>query len=99
MLLVQEFSNLPEAEVRQAAHKAWVELENTRKDIQKKGEEVLAWMERTHLSLIHIYLLAAFSSNIKTTSCNSANLILIVSQGVNRSADSILFYRLSLSEI
>ncbi len=46
--LVQEFSNIPEAEVRSAAHKAWVELENTRKDIQKKGEEVLAWMERTH---------------------------------------------------
>ena len=46
--LVAEFSKIPEEEVRQAAHKAWVELESTRKDIEKKGEEVLAWMKRTH---------------------------------------------------
>ena len=46
--LVAEFSKIPEEEVRQAAHKAWVELEATRKDIEKKGEEVLAWMKRTH---------------------------------------------------
>ncbi|MFQ9718303.1 MAG: acyl-CoA dehydratase activase-related protein [Blautia sp.] len=46
--LVAEFSKIPEEEVRQAAHKAWVELESTRKDIEKKGEDVLAWMKRTH---------------------------------------------------
>ena len=38
-------NNIPETEIRNAAHKAFEELEHTRKDICKKGEEVLQWMK------------------------------------------------------
>ena len=38
-------NNIPETEIRNAAHKAFEELELTRKDICKKGEEVLQWMK------------------------------------------------------
>ena len=40
-------NGISESEIREAAHAAYEELENTRRDIQKKGEEVLAWMKET----------------------------------------------------
>ena len=43
--LVKEFSGLPEDEVRAAVHAGWEELGAARRDMQKKGEEVLRWME------------------------------------------------------
>ena len=47
--LVAEFSafGIPEEEVRAAAHKGWLEMESCRRDIQKKGEEVLEYLEKT----------------------------------------------------
>ncbi len=48
--LVKEFSEIPEEEVRSAAAEAWKELEAARLDIQKKGEETLAWMEEHHVT-------------------------------------------------
>ena len=51
----------PEAEVRDAVSEGWKELAMTRLEMQKKGEEVLKYMEEHHrrgivlaLSLIHI---------------------------------------------
>ncbi|MDY3795575.1 MAG: acyl-CoA dehydratase activase-related protein [Agathobacter sp.] len=41
--------NIPESEVRDAAHDAWKELAMTRLDMQKKGEEVLKYMEDNHV--------------------------------------------------
>ena len=38
---------IPSDEVVSAAHLAWTELENSRRDIQKKGEETLRYMEET----------------------------------------------------
>ncbi|QOV18314.1 2-hydroxyacyl-CoA dehydratase [Blautia liquoris] len=46
--LVKEFSQIPEKEVRHAVNKGWTELAHMRKDIEKKGEETLAWMEKNH---------------------------------------------------
>ena len=46
--LVKEFPQIPEREVRLAVHAGWIELEHMRKDIQKKGEETLAWMKKNH---------------------------------------------------
>ncbi len=43
--LKKEFSDIPEKEVEEAAYAAWTELTNCRRDIQKKGEEVLKYME------------------------------------------------------
>ena len=45
--LVQVFKDIPSSEVMNAAKKAWAELGNARKDIQKKGEEVLKYLEET----------------------------------------------------
>ena len=48
--LVEEFTNsfqIPAAEVKMAAHAAWEELLASRRDMEKKGEEVLAWMKET----------------------------------------------------
>ena len=48
--LVEIFSEkfrIPEEKIRDAAHKGWVELENCRDDIRKKGEETLAYLEKT----------------------------------------------------
>ena len=39
--------NLGKAEVEQAASKAWNELSACRKDMQKKGEETIAYLDRT----------------------------------------------------
>ena len=48
--LVREFTsakNLPAEEIKNAAHAAWEELAACRQDIRKKGEETLAYMEKT----------------------------------------------------
>ncbi len=48
--LVKEFGaafGIPPAEVGAACHKAWRELDRARHDIERKGEEVLRYMERT----------------------------------------------------
>ena len=45
--LVSEFKDIPAEEVKAAAHKAWEELDSARKDVQKKGEETLKYMEET----------------------------------------------------
>ena len=48
--LVDEFIkdfNIPEKEIRAAAHAGWKELLASRKDMKKKGEEVLRWMKKT----------------------------------------------------
>ena len=38
-------NNIPAGEIRAAAHKAYEELQKTREDIRRKGEEVLQWMK------------------------------------------------------
>ena len=48
--LVEEFirdQSIPEKEIRAAAHKAWQELIASRQDMEKKGEEVIAWLKET----------------------------------------------------
>ncbi len=44
--LLKEFAELPPGEVRAAAAAGWTELGNARNDIRKKGEDVLAYMEK-----------------------------------------------------
>ncbi len=49
--LVSEFEKefqIPESEVRTAAHLAWEELLHSRLDLQKKGEETIAWLKEHH---------------------------------------------------
>jgi len=46
--LVKEFSEIPAEEVIAAAKAGWDEMQNARKDIQKKGEETLKWMEENN---------------------------------------------------
>ncbi|HBA46403.1 MAG TPA: 2-hydroxyglutaryl-CoA dehydratase, partial [Lachnospiraceae bacterium] len=45
--LLKEFKELPPGEVRAAAAAGWTELDNARKDVQKKGEEVLEYLKET----------------------------------------------------
>ena len=45
--LVQVFKDIPAEEVKAAAHAAWEELAQTRKDVEKKGEETLAYLKET----------------------------------------------------
>ncbi len=45
--LVDVFKELPASEVKNAAHKAWEELDTVRHDVQKKGEETLAYLKET----------------------------------------------------
>ncbi len=45
--LVQEFPEIPAEEVRTAAHKAWKEMDHCRKDIMRKGEETLKYLDET----------------------------------------------------
>lgn len=45
--LLKEFHELPEVEVRVAAAAGWKELENVRRDVRKKGEEVLTYLKET----------------------------------------------------
>ncbi|MCD8118647.1 MAG: 2-hydroxyacyl-CoA dehydratase [Lachnospiraceae bacterium] len=44
----KEFPEIPDAEVKAAAAAAWKELDHAHKDIQKKGEETVAWIEQNH---------------------------------------------------
>ena len=45
--LVEEFPDIPSAEVKAAAHKAWEELAAVHRDVQKKGEETLQYLKET----------------------------------------------------
>ncbi len=45
--LAKEFKELPAAEVMEAASLGWEELARARKDMQDKGEEVLAYLKET----------------------------------------------------
>ena len=45
--LLSEFTELPPAEVREAALAGWEELGNARRDMQNQGEEVLAYLRKT----------------------------------------------------
>jgi len=45
--LIEEFADIPVAEVKAAAHTAWLEQENMREDIKRKGEETIAYMQKT----------------------------------------------------
>lgn len=45
--LVEEFKDIPTSEVKSAAHAAWIELEAAHEDIQRKGEETLAYLKKT----------------------------------------------------
>ena len=45
--LVQVFKDIPAEEVKAAAHVAWEELAQARKDVEKKGEETLAYLKET----------------------------------------------------
>lgn len=46
--LTKAFPEIPAAELRAAVAKAWEEQAAARKDMQKKGEETLKWMEENH---------------------------------------------------
>ncbi len=49
--LIEEFrgrQDLTASEITLAAEEAWEELQRTRQDIRKKGEETLKWMEKHH---------------------------------------------------
>ena len=45
--LVEEFKDIPEDEVRNAAHLAWKEMQKERADIRRKGEETLDYLKKT----------------------------------------------------
>ena len=45
--LMEEFPGIPSQEVQAAAHEAWLELDRCRKDIMRKGEETLEYLEKT----------------------------------------------------
>lgn len=40
-------NNIPSAEIRKAVHAAWAEMEQAHRDMEQKGEEVLAYLEKT----------------------------------------------------
>ena len=42
---IGEENSIPASEIKRAAHKAYEELQKTREDIKRKGEEVLQWMK------------------------------------------------------
>ena len=46
--LVKEFSEIPAAQIIKACKAGWDEMANARLDIEKKGEETLAWMEKNN---------------------------------------------------
>ncbi|MCM1569393.1 MAG: acyl-CoA dehydratase activase-related protein, partial [Roseburia sp.] len=45
--LIKEFTELPAPEITAACKEAWEELARARRDMQKKGEEVLAYLKET----------------------------------------------------
>ena len=46
--LAKEFPEIPAAELKDAVDVAWEELANVRRDMCKKGEEVIAYLEKNH---------------------------------------------------
>ncbi|MEG2441687.1 MAG: acyl-CoA dehydratase activase-related protein [Acetivibrio sp.] len=42
-------NSIPESEVRAACHEAWIEMQQAREDIEKKGEETIAFLEANHM--------------------------------------------------
>lgn len=42
----KEENQIPEEDVRKAVHAAWMEMKAARKDIEKKGEETIAYLEK-----------------------------------------------------
>ena len=48
-LLASKDKEIPEVEIRNAVAHAWKELEQVRLDTQKKGEEVLSYLEEHHM--------------------------------------------------
>ena len=45
--LIKEFTDIPADEVARAAKAGWAEMDSARQDMQKKGEEVLKYLEET----------------------------------------------------
>ena len=45
--LIEEFKDIPAGEVKAAVHKGWEEMAAARRDVQKKGEETLKYLEDT----------------------------------------------------
>ena len=45
--LVEEFKDIPAGEVKAAVHKGWEEMAAARRDVQKKGEETLKYVQDT----------------------------------------------------
>ncbi len=45
--LIKEFAGIDKSEIKQAVHKAFLELERARNDMKKKGEEVIKELEKT----------------------------------------------------
>ncbi len=45
-VLVREFDHIPAKEVEKAAALGWEEMDRAREDVRRKGEEVLAWLEK-----------------------------------------------------
>ncbi|MBQ9437197.1 MAG: 2-hydroxyacyl-CoA dehydratase, partial [Lachnospiraceae bacterium] len=45
--LKDAFTDIPEKELKEAIHAGWEEMANVRRDIQKKGEETLAYLKET----------------------------------------------------
>lgn len=46
--LEKEFPDIPASELREAVDAAWQELDNVRRDMCKKGEEVIEYLEKNH---------------------------------------------------
>ncbi len=46
--LEKEFPELPADELKEAVDAAWQELDNVRRDLCKKGEEVIGYLEKNH---------------------------------------------------
>ncbi len=47
--LEKEFPDIPADELKEAVNTAWQELDSVRKDMSRKGEEVLAYLEKNHV--------------------------------------------------
>ena len=45
--LIEKFKDIPAEEVKAAVHKGWEEMAAARRDVQKKGEETLKYLEDT----------------------------------------------------
>ncbi len=47
--LEKEFPDIPADELKEAVNTAWQKLDSVRKDMSRKGEEVLAYLEKNHV--------------------------------------------------